>query len=314
MANYHSLFQTYHEDISIGAKKKEKVTSSKAAVRNRIRKWFKENHPDYITKFYIQGSMKMKTAIRTKDDICDLDDGVYFFREPDVTPTTLQSWVWDAVNGHTDTQSEHRKKCIRTIFSGDYEIDNPVYYKVDGKDYQLAIKNQGWRADDPKAMVDWFIAKKDKEGRIVRIVKYLKGWCDHKRNNMPSGLAMTILASNALDKIVLNNCDDISLRDILNEIKKALDIKFECTVPVTPKDDLFSDYTQTRKDNFINALNNFLDDANEALKEANQLKSSKLWQKHLGNRFPSGKDESDTSKARSAIVAGAASSNPWMND
>ncbi len=163
-------------------------------------------------------------------------------------------------------------------------------------------------------MVDWFVGKKDKEGRLVRIVKYLKAWCDNKRNNMPSGLAMTILSSNALGKIVLNERDDISLRDILSEIKKTLDINFECLVPVTPKDNLFSDYTQTRKDNFLNALNSFLDDANKAIKEENQLNASKLWKNHLGDKFPKGEDKTDNSRVKSSIAAGAASSNPWVNE
>ena len=315
MANCHDLFQTYHGNISIGTTKMSRVKSSKASLRERIRKWFKENHPDYVPKFYIQGSVKMKSGIRTKDDICDLDDGVYFFREPDVEPTTLQGWVLTAVNGYTSTPSQHRKKCIRTIFAGDYEVDHPVYYKAAGKDYQLAMKNTGWRADDPKAMVDWFTGKKDKEGRLVRIVKYLKAWGDNKRNNMPSGLTMTILASNALGKIVLNERDDISLRDILNEIKKTLDGCFECFVPVTPKDNLFSDYTQARKDNFLNALSSFLDDANKAIKEENQLNASKLWQKHLGDsRFPNGEDKKEDAKSKAPIAAGAASSNPWLSE
>jgi hypothetical protein len=131
---------------------------------------------------------------------------------------------------------------------------------------------------------------------------------------MPSGLAMTILSSNALGKIVLNERDDISLRDILSEIKKTLDINFECLVPVTPKDNLFSDYTQTRKDNFLNALNSFLDDANKAIKEENQLNASKLWKNHLGDKFPKGEDKTDNSRVKSSIAAGAASSNPWVNE
>jgi hypothetical protein len=314
MANCHNLFQTFDGDISIDVDKKKRISSSKESLRTRIRKWFKDNHPDYVPKFYIQGSMKMKSAIRTKDDICDLDDGVYFFREPGVGPTTLQEWVWTAVNGYTSTTAQHRKKCIRTVFAGDYEVDHPVYYKGTGKDYQLAMKNIGWRADDPKAMVDWFVGKKDKEGRLIRLVKYLKAWCDNKRNNMPSGLAMTILSSNSLSKIVLNERDDISLRDVLNEIKKTLDVSFQCFVPVTPSDNLFSDYTQVRKDNFLTALNSFLDDANKAIKEENQLNASKLWIKHLGDRFPKGEDKSDDSKTKSSIAAGAASSVPWLNE
>nr|WP_307141521.1 nucleotidyltransferase [Siphonobacter sp. SORGH_AS_1065] len=256
----------------------------------------------------------MKTDIRTKDDICDLDDGVYFFREPDVTSTTLQEWVWDAVDGYTSTTPEHRKKCIRSIFEKDYEIDHPVYYKVEGREYRLAVKNSGWRDDDPKAMVDWFSGKKDKEGRLVRLVKYEKAWCDNIRSYMPSGLAMTILISNALDNITLNERDDISLRDVLNEIKKTLDNKFECIVPVTPKDDLFAHFDETRKEKFLTALTNFLDDANKAIREENQLKSSKLWKKHLGDRFPDGEDKEEKSKLRSSIVVGAYTSNPWGNE
>ena len=99
MANSHSLFQQFNSNISIGSSKKEKMKNSKDKLRERIRKYFKNNHPEYEPKFYIQGSYKMKTAIRTKDDICDLDDGVYFFREPNGTSTTLQAWVKNAVDG-----------------------------------------------------------------------------------------------------------------------------------------------------------------------------------------------------------------------
>lgn len=310
MADCNNLFQTYNGKISVTQGKTDKMTNSKTALRDRIIKYFKQHHPTYKPKFYIQGSFKMKTGIRTKDDICDLDDGVYFFREPDVSATTLQGWVWDAVNGYTATTPEHRKKCIRNVFSGDYEIDHPVYYKIDGKEYQLAIKNTGWEDSDPKAVVDWFNGEKDKDGKVLRIVKYLKAWCDHKRNKMPNGLAMTILAVNAKNKIVLNDRDDILLTDILREIKKAVNNKFECIVPAVPGDDLFENYDDTRERNFTSNLADFLTDAEAALKEENQLKASRLWQKHLGNRFPDGEDKS-TSVRQTAAAVGAATSNPW---
>ena len=170
MANCHHLFGEFNTEISLTSNKKTKMTTSKDGLRERIRKHFKEHHPEYVPKFYIQGSYKMKTGIRTKDDICDLDDGVYFFRTPDVTATTLQNWIWDAVNGYTSTTPEHRKKCIRNIFSGDYEIDIPVYYKVSGKEYQLAVKNNGWEDSDPKALIDWFNNNKDANGKMIKAV------------------------------------------------------------------------------------------------------------------------------------------------
>jgi len=318
MANCHNLFQEYNTEISIPKIKKDKMSGSKDGLRKRIRDDFKKNHPEYEPKFHIQGSAspKMRTGIRTKDDICDLDDGVYFLRQPDVTATTLQTWVKDAVKGYTDTDPDHRKKCIRNIFVNDYEIDQPVYYKVDGKNYQLAIKDTGWEDSDPKALIDWFHKRKDKNDQLVKAVKYLKGWCDNIRNKMPSGLVMTILASNAKANITYtSDRDDITLRDTLKNIKASLDIKFECIVPVVPGDDLFKDYDQARKDNFLNALQNFIDDANGAINEDNERKASKLWQKHLGNRFPDGNDNDESKNKSEASLAAlkrtAIVSQPW---
>jgi hypothetical protein len=316
MANCQDLFLGYKEDICIGKSKKDRMISSKEGLRKRIRKWFKDYHPDYEPKFFIQGSHKMKSGIRTKDDICDLDDGIYFFREPDVTATTLQGWVWDAVNGYTATTPEHRKKCVRSIFAGDYEVDHPIYYKVDGQNYRIAVKDNGFEDSDPKAMVEWFNGKKDKDGKLIRHVMYLKGWADERRHKMPSGLAMTILSANAKDRIVFNDRDDITLRDILKEIKKELDSEFKCIVPAVPNDDLFASYDETRKNNFLGALKEFINDADAALREENQLTAGKLWKKHLGSRFPEGKDEKqqNTSRVAAAVAAGAVRSNPWANE
>jgi len=315
MANCHELFQDFHMEISISKTKKDRMINSKDGLRDRIRKWFKDNHPEYEPKFFIQGSHKMKSAIRTKDDICDLDDGIYFFREPEVTATTLQGWIWNAVNGYNAISPEHHKKCIRSIFSGDYEIDHPVYYKEDGKEYRIAVKDVGFEDSDPKSMVDWFDKKKDENGKLIRDVKYLKAWCDNKRNKMPNGLTMTILAGNAKEKITLNDRDDITLRDILKEIKKALNLRFECIVPAVPYDNLFADYDETRENNFLTALNDFIEDAEKALKEENHLKASRLWRKHLGDRFPEGEDKKDQSNSMllATVARGAATSNPWSN-
>lgn len=311
MANCHSLFQTFHKEISIPTPKRDRMIVSRDNLRERIRKHFEENHPGYCPKFYIQGSLKMKTGIRTKDDICDIDDGVYFFREPDVSATTLQTWVKEAVNGYTDTPPQHRKKCVRTIFVKDYHVDMPIYYKIDGKEYQLAVKNDGFESSDSKATVKWFVDRKDTEGQLVRMVKYEKAWCDHLRDKMPSGLAMTILAANAKEKLVYNERDDITLRDTLKEIKKALEIRFECIVPVVPSDDLFADYDENRKNNFLEALDRFIEDGEAALREPNELKASKLWKKHLGSRFPEGEDKDKDQKVHVGIVTGASRANPW---
>lgn len=311
MANCNKLFLDFDTNLNISKKKKKGLKNSKETLRTRIRKYFKDNHPEYKPEFYIQGSYKMGTTILTKDDECDLDDGIYFKREIGVTGTTLQTWVKNAVDGATSTPPEHRKKCVRVIYQSDYHIDYPIYYFPKGSDHPLlAVKNEDLQESDPKEVVKWYKSQKDDNGQFHRITKYLKAWGDYKRYKMPSGLAMSILAANNMQ---FNDRDDIALKDILIKIKETLEDSFECIVPGTPYDDLFRDYDDTRKNNFLSNLDNFIDDAKIAVdNEPNQLKSSKLWRKHLGDKFPLGEDEDTDAKEASLksisekILAGSA--------
>ena len=52
----------------------------------------------------------------------------------------------------------------------------------------------------------------------------------------------------------------------------------------------------------MNNLTSFIEEANKAIEEKNQLKSSRLWKKHLGERFPEGADE-DTDAKEHALNA-----------
>jgi len=74
---------------------------------------------------------------------------------------------------------------------------------------------------------------------------------------------------------------------------------------------LFENYDEKRKNNFLNCLASFVNDAEEAVKESNQLKASKFWRKHLGDRFPEGENKNEDMKQFAGIIAGAKSSNPW---
>lgn len=301
MANCNKLFLDYNENLNIKKTKRDKLKDSKEVLRTRIRKYFKDNHPEYKPEFYIQGSYKMGTTILTKDNECDLDDGVYFKREADVTATTLQKWVKNALDGATSTPVEHRSKCLRVIYKDDYHIDFPVYtFPEDDNHPSLAVKNEGFEESDPKEVVDWYITEKSKSDQLNRVVKYMKGWGDHKRNKMPSGLAMTILAA---ENLKVDDRDDISLKETLIKIEEVLNLSFSCVVPATPGDDLFEEYNETRKNNFLTNLENFINDAKKAVDdEPNQLKASKLWRKHLGDNFPLGADE-DTDAKEAALKA-----------
>ncbi|MDG5490592.1 CBASS cGAMP synthase [Psychroserpens sp. SPM9] len=295
MANCNKLFHDYNGNLTISKTKNDKLKDSKEKVRDAIRNHFKDNHPDYNPEFFIQGSYKMKTTIVTKDDECDVDDGVYFKREVGVSGTTLQQWIKDAVADVTTTTPEHRKKCVRVIYKADYHIDLPAYYfPEDWSHPQLAVKNEDLQECDPKDVVDWFKNEKDNNGQLVRIVKYLKGWGDYKRNKMPSGLAMCILAA---INIQYNDRDDVAIKDTLAKIQESLENSFECIVPATPYDDLFESYDEARKNNFLSNLDDFVKDSEKAVNdEPNQNRASKIWRKYFGDKFPLGKDEDTDAK------------------
>lgn len=307
MSNCHNLFQAFNGNLSITQTKKSKLMTSRDRLREKIRNYFKEKHPDYKPKFRGQGSYSLGTMIRTKEDTCDLDNGIYFFPKPNETATTMQNWIWDAVEDATSAKPQHRARCVRVIYKDDYHIDLPIYYKEsetnDSEIPHLAVKDIGWSKSDPKEFKDWFIKKKDDKEQLVRNVKYLKAWCDNRANKMPNGLTMTVLACN---NIKYNDRDDIVLRDTLKEIRSILKSSWSCVMPTTPNDDLLENYTGD-KDYFFEVLDTFIKDADKAIdEEKNQLKASKLWQKHLGSYFPDGEDK-DVDKQANSLAAIATS-------
>lgn len=315
MANCDDLFQNYNTELQITKTKKDAIKRSDKDLRTSIRTFFKKEHPKYNPTFYIQGSSKTKNRIRTKDDTCDLDDGVYFKDNPEnVTSTTLQSWVKDAVDGTTDATPSHRKKCITVDYKAGYNIDLPVFLFDADKDAhpKLAVKHEGFKEDDPKEFIEEFNRLKDDEGQLIRITRYLKGWCDYKREKMPNGLSMTVLAMKHLQK---NDRDDVALKYTLIEIERDLKWFFQCVMPTTPKDNLFADYDDTRKKNFLDNLANFIADAKTAVdEEKNQLKASCHWQKHLGKTyFPDGKDEDERSAAGAALTGTIGRARPYYD-
>jgi len=147
----------------------------------------------------------------------------------------------------------------------------------------------------------------------MRIIRYLKAWCNYKER-MPTGLAMTVLAMNHLQK---SSRDDVALKYTLIEMEKELKPagKFKCLMPTTPKDNLFENYDESRKNNFMNNLASFVTDAKKAVdEEKNQLKASNLWKKHLGNRFPDGEDSDEKTSNASLLSSTIGSARPYFEN
>lgn len=285
MANCHKLLIEYNSIIKLKKSKKESLRISRNNLRERIKKYIKENKDIKVPRFHGQGSDFMDTIINPIEGNYDVDDGIYLIveEEPKQSIATLHKWICEAVEGYTGTTPIDKNTCVRVIFKKGYHIDLPIYYKIDGKCPKLAHKSKGWIDSDPKEFINWFTNKTDDKGQLRRIVRYLKAWKDYKKGDLPSGLILTILT---VKNIKYNSRDDIALRDTLVNIKNSLDSYFCCYRPTTPSnEDLLAGFSQTRKDYFLNMLDSFITSANKAIDAEKQKDASEKWQKQFGARF-----------------------------
>ena len=54
------------------------------------------------------------------------------------------------------------------------------------------------------------------------------------------------------------------------------------------------------------------DDAKKAIDEKNKLTASRLWKKHLGDRFPEGEDEDEETTNSASLKAAIGASMPYF--
>jgi hypothetical protein len=299
---------------------------------------------DELLEFQSQGSYVMDTIINPINDDYDLDDGVYLIgkrtrgQRPD--PTVFHRLVIEAI-GIDAVEIEKvidKNTCVRVVFKAGFHIDLPIYYAGDKKCPDLADKKHGYRLSNPVEFIAWFEAKinsgfrteflyetriyrkeyhqwltdiRKQDHQLRRIVRYLKSWSDLRREEMPCGLVMTILAAN---NYYPHDRDDISLMETLVKIYSTLSKDFRCERPTTPKgEDLLEEYKN--KDAFMKYLKYFIDSAKAALSENDPKKACGYWQERLGDRFPCHVAQANNANTSAAIlsglVTGASTNRPW---
>jgi hypothetical protein len=198
------------------------------------------------------------------------------------------------------------------------------------------MKKKGWTMSNPIEFIAWFEEKaqsgfqksfiyetrmfseyerwlgdiRKKDIQIRRIVRYLKSWGDLRREEMPCGLIMTILVAN---NYYANQRDDISLKETLVLIERALQQNFRCLRPTSPVGgDLLASYPH--KEPFMRYLHNFIENAKNALMADSPREACEHWQKSLGQRFKCNNTILKSNpylKTTTGLVAGAKSSKPY---
>ncbi|WP_339880797.1 CBASS cGAMP synthase [uncultured Algoriphagus sp.] len=345
MANCNLLLSEYNNIIRLSDERRQQLLEVRNNLRIRLRRGYSIVSEELGLKNEIihqsQGSFVMDTIISPIRGDYDIDDGLYFIgnldRKNRPSPSDLHKLVKYALDrGHDDIERVIDKStCIRVQYKSGFHVDIPIYYADNVDCPELADVNRGWILSHPIEFIEWFEQKvqsgfrkafitesrlfdefvqwtsdiRKNDHQLRRIVRFLKAWGDLRREEMPCGLIMTILAAN---NYYPHQRDDISIKETLINIQAALRNDFRCERPTTPKgENLFEDYKN--KDAFMKYLGYFIDNAKKALEEPNQKLACKHWQASLGDRFPcnSAKDENIGNAATVSLGIGGSIRKPW---
>jgi len=252
----------------------------------------------------MQGSFAyaMGTAINPLNEEHDLDDGVYLQNLDDTfakweKPTTVHKWVADALKDITSDGVEDNPPCVSLIYRSKYHIDFPIY-GLDGKIQYLAHKTLGWIESYPKELTHWFRDQVKNTPQVVNLVKYLKAWKDYKQASikLPSGMILSILIA---QYYVPDDEDQHAFLETCRSIHANLSKPngFHIYRPVKPYEDLLSNYSDTRKNEFLSKLNSLIEYGDKAIASDSPVDASESWQKVFGDRFPKAKEPKRTEEA-----------------
>ena len=325
MATTHKYYSEFNTKVKLNNETKENLEKSIKSIKGKIVKYFEEKKKDELQPTFAgQGSFEMNTTVNPipiydeekKKNLFkyDLDYGVYFtekeYEDNKKKIDTWHSWVYNAVDDHTNTPSNSKNTCVRVNFADGHHIDLPIYY-VEDNITKLAHKSKGWIESKPTEFTKWFNDEATKNQQLRKIVRFLKAWKNFreiKNTNLkfPSGFALTILAANSF---VSDDNHDIAFLKTVRKIKSTLQSKFECKRPTTPKNEnVFEDFSKTRENDFMNALDSLVSDLEKAKEEKNYKKATEYIRNHFGDRFPIGKDkdEESTNNRLSSLLGASA--------
>jgi hypothetical protein len=305
MANLHNEFQTFHERVALFQGKKESLTTSRDAVRDRIRKHFREQLKLKVPEFRSQGSFEMDTTVNPLDGEFDVDDGVYLqhLDESDCstwpTPETIHKWLVDATDGHTNEKPIDKRTCVRVRYAGQYHVDLPSYGKLNGENLLAEKGEKGWHRSDPTALTNWFNdLARQRENQMRRSVRFVKAWADYqcdKRGKMPSSLILTVLVAQNFQG---HERDDVCLANTVRVISDSVGLVFCVYNPVDASEVLTARLSEEEKQRFQEAIADLANDASKAVNNDSQQEASKLWRAQLGDRFPLVQEDDEDTKQR----------------
>lgn len=291
MKTLHDTFIKFNEVITLTQSKMDSLRTSRDALQDTIIKWFKEKHPDNMPSFKAQGSFTMKTALNQLDgEEYDIDLGVYIsgFEDKSISeypnPQLFHTWINEATKDETEANNINKNTCVRVTYKKGYHVDLPPYIKNKFGQIYLAHVRDGWVLSDPIEFTNWFNSAVQQHGdQLRRVVKYMKAWKDYRKLPLAS-IAISILVVNNFEPS--NSHDELALYNTVKNINCSLHTVFSCRKPVQPYEDVFEDYSDTRRTAVLEGFESFVEKMSTIIGSSDCETKKKNLRKLFGDRFP----------------------------
>lgn len=268
-----------------GFYKKIKLDESNDMIekRNVLERNFKSEFPKILTskgiddikinKFIDQGSYKINTTIKPKDNVYDRDVAVILNMDSNkYDPVEVKRMVRDALYIAKKRVPMIKEPCVTIEYMKDgeekFHIDFPIYANNSGGSLVLARgrefsdkKYRSWESSDPEGLNNYFInrLKGDDGKQLKRVIRYLKKWKSERYfgetndRKIPPSIALTLIACQEFSPQKTDDkYDDLkALSHVVNKLISRFaivkDAKLNiseadiyCFLPVKPNTDVFS--------------------------------------------------------------------------
>ncbi len=328
MADIQKHFERFHDIIRIDYEMSQPLREKRDIILNRIRKHLKDNGRPGFDEL-LQGSYAMKTGSVPIEELeYDIDVGLRFsFSEKNYTAAEVRQWIFEAVDGHTETVDD-KGPCARVTYADGYHVDLVSYAVWDDAlgitQFRLAHKTNGWRAAGPPKLLEFVDgAMKPYAGtedgatgtnQFRRTVRYLRRWYDEaipeESEAKPTGLAYVLAAAQYLRPTQTWNGKPNDLLAVQNlaTVLSLLPGRIVVKKPTPEYDDLFASLSDDHMNAFKARLGALALDLGAAGRETDPVKACKLAKKHFGRDFPVPEPEETAKKTAAPAIVTSSSS------
>ena len=242
--------KAFHKDeVTLPQSEQDSMRNRRDSNRDRLKRNLEKDEKPLPYEFVSQGSYRMKTMIRDKDNDYDIDDGAYFHATDlvgslggEMSSLDVRNMVSDAMDdGQFKKPPEVKNNCVRIHYKAGYHVDIPIYRCIvdevaDDEFYELASSG-GWLRSDARDVTAWYEDMRSNTSdprqflRLNRLLKKLAKSRPSWKSQTLSGFGITALLEETIE--LRTNRDDVALYETMRSMRNRLLMNTVIKHPVT---------------------------------------------------------------------------------